>query len=389
MSNHIKIVVAPQAFKGTASASLVANAIINALKKAIPHALIIPAPIADGGGGTVEALVTSSNGRLVSSETLDPIGRPIEATWGILGDGTTAVIESAAASGLALLKPSDYNPELTSTKGTGLLVKAVLDRGYRNLLIGLGDSATNDGGVGLGRALGFMPIDENGNEIPEGGSALSTLYSFDTSNVHPSLGELNVTVLCDVKNTLCGPNGSSHIFGPQKGASPEQIAKLDRALSNFAQVVKTQFDKDVIDMPGAGAGGGLGAGLVALCNATLKPGFDVISESINLPKIIESADVVITGEGRIDESTPGGKGVAGIAQIAKYNGVRSVLAIVGSSDLDPKKSKDIGIDQVFALNNSKQAPIPNPEQTPRLIEKTTALAIKAFMTDERNVTLDR
>ena len=389
MSSHIKIVVAPQAFKGTASASLVAKAIIKALNKAIPHALIIPAPIADGGGGTVEALVTSSNGSLVSSKTLDPIGRPIEATWGILGDGKTAVIESAAASGLALLKPSDYNPEFTSTRGTGLLIKEVLDKGYRNLLIGLGDSATNDGGVGLGRALGIIPVNEAGSEIPEGGAALSTLYSFDTGSVHPSLAELKITVLCDVKNTLCGPNGSSHIFGPQKGASPEQISKLDLALANFAHIVKTQFNKDVIDMPGAGAGGGLGAGLVAFCNATLKPGFDVISESINLPKIIEEADLVITGEGRIDESTPGGKGVAGIAKIAKSNGVKSVLAIVGSSDLEPKKFRDIGIDEVFALNDSKESPIPSAEQTPGLIEKTTALAIKALLTAERNVISDR
>ena len=389
MSSHIKIVVAPQAFKGTASASLVANAIINALTKAVPNAVVIPTPIADGGGGTVEALVTSSNGRLVNSETLDPIGRPIEATWGILGDGTTAVIESAAASGLALLKPSEYNPELTSTKGTGLLIKEVLDKGYKNLLIGLGDSATNDGGVGLGRALGIIPINDTGNEIPEGGAALSTLHSFDTSNVHPSLAELKITVLCDVKNTLCGPNGSSHIFGPQKGASPEQISKLDLALAHFAQVVKTQFHKDVINMPGAGAGGGLGAGLVALCNATLKPGFDVISKSIKLPKIIKEADVVITGEGRIDESAPGGKGVAGIAQIAKSNGVKSVLAIVGSSDLEPNKYKDIGIDGVFALNQSKEDPIPSPERTPSLIEKTTTLAIKALITNERNVTRDR
>ena len=159
----------------------------------------------------MQAVVDSSGGEVRTASVNDAIGRPIEATWGILGDGTTAVIESAAASGLSLLEPSDYNPELTSTKGTGLLVKEVLDKGYRNLLIGLGDSATNDGGVGLGRALGIIPINDAGSEIPEGGAALSTLHSFDTSNVHPSLAELKITVLCDVKNTLCGPNGSSHI----------------------------------------------------------------------------------------------------------------------------------------------------------------------------------
>ena len=379
MSSHIKIVVAPQAFKGTASASVVANAMIKALEKAMPHALIIPAPIADGGGGTVEALVTSSNGRLVSSQTLDPIGRPIKATWGILGDGKTAVIESAAASGLALLKPSDYNPELTSTKGTGLLIKEALDNGFRNLLIGLGDSATNDGGVGLGRALGIIPLDETGRTIHEGGAALSNLHSFDISKVHPSLTELKTTVLCDVKNTLCGLNGSAHIFGPQKGASLEQIFKLDHALANFARVVKTQFNKDVIDIPGAGAGGGLGAGLMGLCNATLKPGFEVISEAINLTKLIEDADIVITGEGRLDKSTPEGKGVAGISNIAKSCGVKHVLAIVGSTDLETQQYRNLGIDQVFALNNSKEAPIPSPAKTPILIEKTALLAITTLM----------
>lgn len=379
MADPIKIIVAPQAFKGTASAAVVADAMVRAISRVLPQARIIRAPIADGGGGTVEALVTATNGHYINSPTIDPLGRPIEAKWGVLGDKKTAVIETSAASGLSLLDPSDYNPEITTTKGTGLLIKAALDLGYKDILIGLGDSATNDAGVGLAHALGIKPLDVNGNELPNGGSALVNLHSFDVNETHPLLNKTTKTVLCDVKNPLCGMNGASIIFGPQKGASPQQIHVLDTALANFASVVQKQFNKNVLTIPGAGAGGGLGAGLVGLCNATLQSGFEVISQSISLKENLNGADIVLTGEGRIDSQTPGGKGVAGIANMSRQSGVKSVAVIVGSSDLVASKASAIGFDAVFPITNSPKSEIPTPEETPRLIENATIKAIKTLM----------
>jgi len=280
---------------------------------------------------------------------------------------------------LSLLDPRDYNPEITTTKGTGLLIKAALDLGYKDILIGLGDSATNDAGAGLGHALGIKPLDINGHELPNGGTALADLYSFDLNEIHPLLNMATKTVLCDVKNPLCGINGASTIFGPQKGGSTQQIQILDNALTNFASVVKKQFHKDVSTIPGAGAGGGLGAGLVGLCNAKLQSGFEVISKSISLNENLKGADIVLTGEGKIDAQTPGGKGVAGIASMSRSSGVKSVVVIVGSSDLIHSQASAIGFDAVFPLTDSPKSKIPTPEETPGLIENATIEAIRTLM----------
>ena len=375
----MKIVVAPQAFKGTASAAVVAAAMCRGVLLAVPHADAVPIPIADGGSGTVEALVSATGGRYISSPTCDPLDRPIVARWGVLGDGETAVIEAAVASGLSLLSTPERDPTKTTTRGTGVLLRAALDAGYRRILIGLGDSATNDAGVGLAKAIGIRALDDRGQELVAGGAALMDLHSFDMNDIHPSLSLSTITVLCDVTNPLCGLDGASAVFGPQKGASPQQISVLDAALTHFADVVEAQLGRSVRDIPGAGAAGGLGAGLVALCGGELRPGFEVISKALHLAESLAGADIVLTGEGRIDAQTAGGKGVDGVAALSKECGVPLVVAIVGENELGAAKAASLGIDEVFALAGSPEGVIADAKSTPHLIEAATARAITSLL----------
>ncbi|MFH1560005.1 MAG: glycerate kinase [Chloroflexota bacterium] len=377
--DSMKIIVAPQAFKGTASATAVANAICRGVLLAVPNADVVPIPIADGGSGTVEALVSATGGRYISTLTSDPLDRPITARWGVLGDGETAVIETAAASGLSLLETSERDPTRTTTRGTGNLIRAALDAGYRRMLIGLGDSATNDAGVGLAQAIGIRALDDKGHDLPAGGAALRSLHSFDMSGIHPSLSSSTITVLCDVTNPLCGLDGASAIFGPQKGATTQQISLLEAALTHFADVVEAQLGCNVRDIPGAGAAGGLGAGLVAFCGAVLRPGFEVVSKALNLTESLAGADIVLTGEGRIDAQTAGGKGVSGVAALAKECGVPLVAAIVGVNELGTTEATSLGIDGVFALARSSERVIADAEATPRLIEATAARAVTSLL----------
>jgi glycerate kinase len=375
----MKVVVSPQAFKGTASAAVVADAMCRAVHLAIPNAEVISAPIADGGSGTVEALVTATGGHYVNSLTRDPLGRPITARWGVLGDGETAVIETAAASGLSLLDRSERDPTKTTTSGTGDLVRAALDSGYRRILIGLGDSATNDAGVGMAQALGIRAMDDEGHDLPDGGGALVRLHSFEMKDIHPGLSACMITVLSDVTNPLCGPEGASAIFGPQKGADAQEVSLLDAALMRFANVVEAQLGCDVSHIPGSGAAGGLGAGLVAFCGAELRPGFEVISNSLHLSELLVEADLVLTGEGRIDAQTTGGKGVAGIAALARRHGVPRIAAIVGRDGLGSIEAMTLGIDAVFALTTGSNKIVGDLETTPKLIEATTANAIASLL----------
>ncbi len=375
----MKIVIAPQSFKGTATASVVADAMLVSVNKAMPMAEVISIPIADGGSGTVDTLVKATNGITIETPAVDPIGRPIIAKWGVLGDGKTAVVETAAASGLSLLDASEYDPDITTTRGTGMLLRAAIDAGYSNILLGVGDSATNDGGVGLARALGIRPLDKFGQDLREGGGALSELESFDLGEFGGSLLATNITVLCDVTNPLCGLNGASAVYGPQKGASHEQIESLDKSLLKLAQVVKKQLNIDILDVPGAGAGGGLGAGLIAFCGATLKPGFEIISEAVGLRGLLNGADMVLTGEGRIDSQTLLGKGLAGVANLSKSSGVNVVAAVVGSNSLSDGEAISIGIDYVVPLIGSFDWKVPSPEETPILIEYSTIVAINTAM----------
>ena len=374
-TGSMKIIVAPQAFKGTASASVVADAMCRGVLLAMPHAEVIAIPIADGGSGTVEALVTATRGRYFSSPTCDPLSRPITARWGVLGDNETAVIESSAASGLSLLSTSERDPTKTTTRGTGKLLHAALDAGYRRILIGLGDSATNDAGVGMAQAIGIRALNDENHDLPDGGAALMGLHSFDMKGVHPSLSSSAITVLCDVTNPLCGLDGASAIFGPQKGANTEQVSLLDSALRHFAGVIEAQLGCNVRDIPGAGAAGGLGAGLVAFCGAALRPGFEVIGSTLHLGESLNGADLVLTGEGRIDAQTAGGKGVSGVAALSREHGVPLVAAVVGRNGLGAIEVTTLGIDEVFTLAGSSEGTIADAETTPHLIEAAATRAV--------------
>ena len=375
----MRIVVAPQAFKGTASAADAAEAMRRGVLRSAPGSSVSVIPIADGGGGTVDALVTATGGRGVTSPAADPLGRPVQARWGVLGDGETAVIETAAASGLALLADSERDPIVTTSRGTGDLIRAALDSGHRRILVGLGDSATNDAGVGMAQALGFRALDESGRDLPHGGGALARLASIDCEAAHPALASATVIALCDVTNPLCGPDGASAVFGPQKGAGPAQIEALDAALGRFAEVIVERMGVDVRDMPGAGAAGGLGAGLVVFCGATLRPGFEVVSEAVNLADSLAGADLVLTGEGRLDAQTLAGKGVCGVAALARDRGRPQVAAIVGRDALGAAAA-GIGIDGVFELAPSQNG----TADTLSRIEAAAARAVAVLTGGKRN-----
>lgn len=315
------IIVAPDSYKGSLSAVAVAEAMEQGILSVFPHAQVHKVPIADGGEGTVEAFVTATGGRIVQQEVTGPLGQPVQAHWGILGDGETAVIEMAAASGLPLVPPDRRDPRLTTTYGTGQLMKVALDQGIRKLIIGIGGSATNDGGAGMAQALGAKFLDRNGSELPYGGGALANLSRIDLSGLDSRLAETTIMVACDVDNPLCGPRGASAVYGPQKGATPAIVAELDAALHQFAGVAKDATGKAVAETAGAGAAGGLGAGLLFFTNAQLRPGVELILEITGFHAIVQKARLVITGEGATDFQTAFGKAPVGVAKIASQYGI--------------------------------------------------------------------
>ena len=325
----MRIIIAPDSYKGSQSAIDVANAMEKGVKQVFPEAQVHKVPIADGGEGTVEALVMATNGTMLYETVTGPLGHPIKAYWGILGDGETAVIEMAAASGLPLVPPSARDPRVTTTYGTGELIKAALDRGMRKIIIGIGGSATNDGGVGVAQALGIKFLDKSSAELPFGGGALANLARIDLSALDPRLKETCLMVACDVDNPLCGEKGATAVYGPQKGAAPELIAELDANLRHFAQIAKEATGKDVANCPGAGAAGGLGAGLLFFTNAQLRPGVEIILETTGFDKLVQNADLVLTGEGRTDFQTAFGKAPVGVAKVAQKYDVPTVCVSGG------------------------------------------------------------
>ena len=254
-------------------------------------------PVADGGDGTLHALVDATGGEVFTSRVTGPLGQPIEAMWGVMGDGRTAVIEMALASGLALVPQRRRNPRITTTAGTGEIMREALERGYTRIIVGLGGSATNDGGAGFAAALGARFLDGEDRPIPPGGSALARLQRIDITGLHSQLSDASIIAATDVTNPLCGPDGASAVFGPQKGANQDMVEELDDALSSYARVVARDVGKDVAEEPGAGAAGGLGAGLMAFAGATLQSGIDMVCEVLNFDAILKDADLVITGEG--------------------------------------------------------------------------------------------
>ncbi|GAF82011.1 unnamed protein product, partial [marine sediment metagenome] len=278
----MKIVVAPDSFKGSLTAVEVSDAIAQGVREIFPEAEIVKIPMADGGDGTVQCLVNATRGKILKEKVTGPLGDEVLASYGILGDKKTAVIEMAEASGLTLVPKNKRNPLITTTYGTGQLIKAALDQGCRKMIIGIGGSATNDGGAGMVQALGAKLLDKDGEEIGFGGGELKKLNRIDISNLDNRLSDTKVLVASDVNNPLCGPKGASRIYGPQKGATPELIEELDKSLAHFAKLVKRDLHKDIKNIPGAGAAGGLGAGLMAFLDAELRPGIEIIIEIVKL-----------------------------------------------------------------------------------------------------------
>jgi glycerate kinase len=328
----MRIIVAPDSYKGSVSALGVAEAIERGIHAVFPEAEVLKVPIADGGEGTVEALVAATGGRLEQTEVPGPLGEPVKAAWGVLGDGQTAVIEMAAASGLPLVPKPLRDPRITSTAGTGWLLKAALDAGLRKVVIGIGGSATNDGGTGMARALGARFLDAQGQPLPQGGAALARLDRIDLSALDARLQETEIMVACDVDNPLTGPRGASAVYGPQKGATPDMVQELDRALGVFAQVATRATGRDIATLPGAGAAGGLGAGLLFFTPARLRPGVEIVLEATGFEAMVAGADLVITGEGRTDFQTAMGKAPVGVAAVAQRHAVPVVCLSGGLGD---------------------------------------------------------
>jgi glycerate 2-kinase len=324
----MKFVLAPDSFKESMTAKKAALAMETGIRKVFPDAECIIVPMADGGEGTVESLVSMSNGKLIETEVIGPLGETVKAHYGLLGEGKTAVIEMASASGLELIRPEKRNPLLTTTYGTGQLIKHALNQGVNRILIGIGGSATNDGGVGMLQALGVSFKDQNGTELSYGGGALQQLQTIDLQGLDKRIQHVQIDVACDVTNPLIGENGASAVFGPQKGASSEIVELLDRNLTHYADVINRTIGKDIAYISGAGAAGGLGAGLLAFLNAKLKQGIELVIEYTGLEEIVKDADYVFTGEGSIDGQTLFGKTPYGVATVAKKHSA-PVIAFAG------------------------------------------------------------
>lgn len=343
-----KIVIAIDSFKESLSSLEVAKALEEGIRKYSQKIQIEKVPMADGGEGTVQSLVDATKGKMIRAHVKDPLGRKIEAFYGILGDSKTAVIEMAAASGLPLLKKEERDPLKTTTYGTGELIKHALHQGCRQFIIGIGGSATNDGGAGMFQALGGRLLDSQGRSLGYGGEELLRLSQIDESGLDPRIKDSSFQVACDVENPLLGLRGASHIYGPQKGGTPEMVEVLDKALEHFAHGLELLKGKTIRDIPGSGAAGGLGAGLIAFTEATLRPGIEIVIEKTGLRTILKGAHLVITGEGRLDEQTLEGKVPIGVANVVKNTGV-PVIAVVGTLEQRGLAVYQKGIHAVFSI----------------------------------------
>jgi len=342
----MKIVLAPDSFKGNLTSLQVASALEKGIKRVIPNANCIKVPMADGGEGTVQSLVEATGGKFIRKRVKGPSGRPVSARYGILADGKTAVIEMAEASGLPDVEgTTSKNPMKTTTYGTGQLMMDAINKGVNHIILGLGGSATTDGGAGMAQALGIRFLDKRGCELKElgAGGMLNKVASIDMSGMDTRMKKAKVTVASDVENPLCGKKGAAHVFGPQKGATPVMVKKLDENLKHFAGIIKKDLRKDVMKLKGAGAAGGLGAGLVAFTGAKLKSGVDIVIEATGLEKHLKGADLCITGEGRVDFQTAFGKTPSGVARAARKQKVQTI-AIGGALTDDARGVFEHGID---------------------------------------------
>ena len=367
----VRVVIAPDKFRGSLDAAEVARAIGRGVKRVQPDAEVDCIGMADGGEGFAETMVESLGGRFENVEVRGPLGHMVTARLGLVENGTTAVMAMASASGLALIPYEMKNPLLTTTYGTGQLMRRALDLGVRRVLIGIGGSATNDGGAGMAAALGYKFLSAEGRELPLGGGALARLERIDASGRDPRLAGVTIEVACDVTNPLCGPTGASAVYGPQKGASAEVVQRLDLALENLARVVRRDLAREIRDIAGAGAAGGLGAGLVGFANGRLRRGIDLVIDAVKLRDRMAKADFCITGEGRIDHSSGYGKTVAGVAHVAREFG-KPCVALGGSLSSGAESVLDQGVTAIFSICTEPMnlSHALDPESTRRRLSRT-------------------
>lgn len=348
----MKIVIAPDSFKGSLTARDATIAIAKGVISILPNVIIEEIPVADGGEGTIESLVFSTRGQLVEVSVLDPLNREISTQYGILGDEKTAVIEMSAASGIILLKKNELNPLFTSTYGTGQLIQQALDDGYRKFIICIGGSATNDCGTGMAQALGIKFLNSNHTEIPGKmcGDLLKKVSFIDSSNIHPAIKESNFLVACDVNNPLLGINGCAKAYAPQKGATPKMVKILEKNMTSFINIAEDIYGKSVRKVNGSGAAGGLGAGLMLFINAQLKSGVDIVLNACDFKNRIKNADLIITGEGKIDDQTMHGKTISGVARYANKQKI-PIIAFAGVIE-NVDKLKRLGISDFYSISSN-------------------------------------
>lgn len=373
----MKIVIAPQALKGSLSAAETGQAIAQGAREVFPEAELMVIPVADGGEGTTQALVDATGGRLLERSVTGPLGQPVRAFWGLMGDGATAVLEMAASSGLPLVPSELRDPRVATTRGVGELIRAALDEGCTRLIIGIGGSATNDGGAGMVQALGARLLDAQDNELQAGGAALAQLARIDLRQMDTHLANCTCDVACDVNNPLCGPSGASAVYGPQKGATPEMVLELDAALAHYARIIERDLGRAVRDVPGAGAAGGLGAGLLAFLHATLRPGAQIVLEAVHLEDQIRTADLVITAEGRLDSQTAYGKSVGAVAAMAKQYHL-PVLAVAGGLGDDYREIYQLGIDGLAVLPSGPMTLTEAMQNAAHLAREATERALRLY-----------
>lgn len=377
---NVRIVVAPDKFKGSLSARAAAQAIVTGLRRVFPHADCNAVPVADGGDGTAQTLVDSLGGTLVERTVSGPDGKPVRAAYGLLGGGRVAVVELAQASGLALLGSDRNDPKTATTQGTGELLAAAIAAGAQRIILGIGGSATNDAGTGALAALGAKFLDAHGQPLATGGAALAQLASIDTAQLDQRLRGVSIEIASDVKNPLCGPNGASAVYGPQKGASPRDVELLDAALRNFAAVAARSTGVDVRDVPGAGAAGGVGGGFLALAHAVLRPGAQLVLEVLDFDRHLDGAALVITGEGRLDRQTLSGKAPQAVAQAAQRRNIPA-LAIAGSLDCPLAELAESGIMSAVSI-------VPGPMAAEEAMARAAELLADAAERLARTMTID-
>lgn len=375
----MRVLIVPDSFKGSLTSQQAAQCIRSGIQTVFPDCEARILPVADGGEGTVEALLAGIGGERHTCRVCDPLGRPVDASFAVLRNGT-AVIEMAQASGLPLLSEDERNPERTSSYGTGQLITAALDQGCRQILIGIGGSATNDGGAGMAAALGARFLDRDETPLPPCGSALAQLERIDIGGLDPRLKDVTVLTACDVDNPLCGPRGASAVYGPQKGADEDMVERLDAALAHYGEKLAEITGKELAAVPGAGAAGGLGAGLMAFCHAALRPGIEIIFELLGLEEQISWADIVFTGEGRVDATSANGKLLSGIGGLAeKYK--KPVVALAGS--IAPDSALPKGIQAVLPIADGPMTLERSLAQADRLLTGAAARAARLLQMGQR------